>query len=116
MSIRVVIADDHPVVRDGLRLTIERSGKDILVVGEASDGTEVLKAAKKEITLTVHNDGKEFEPSEQMARTTSQMGLRVMREMALSGGGDFTIDSGQGRGTTVRLRLPIADCGMGNAD
>jgi DNA-binding NarL/FixJ family response regulator len=38
MSIRVIIADDHPVVRDGLRLTIERSGEDIVVVGEASDG------------------------------------------------------------------------------
>jgi DNA-binding NarL/FixJ family response regulator len=45
MSIRVVIADDHPVVRDGLRLMIERSGKDIVVVGEASDGMEVLKTA-----------------------------------------------------------------------
>ena len=43
MSIRVVIADDHPVVRDGLRLTIERSGKDITVIGEAADGLEVLK-------------------------------------------------------------------------
>jgi DNA-binding NarL/FixJ family response regulator len=37
---------DHPVVRDGLRMTIERSGKDIVVVGEASDGMEVLKMAK----------------------------------------------------------------------
>ena len=45
MSIRVIIADDHPVVRDGLRLTIERSGKDIVVGGEASDGMEVLKMA-----------------------------------------------------------------------
>ncbi len=45
MSIRVVIADDHPVVRDGLRLMIERSGKDIVVVGEAADGMEVLKLA-----------------------------------------------------------------------
>jgi DNA-binding NarL/FixJ family response regulator len=46
MSIRVVIADDHPVVRDGLRLTIERSGKDIRVIGEASDGMEVLRMAR----------------------------------------------------------------------
>ena len=46
MAIRVIIADDHPVVRDGLRLTIERSGKDIVVVGEASDGMEVLKMAR----------------------------------------------------------------------
>ena len=46
MSIRVVIADDHPVVRDGLRLTIERSGTDITVIGEASDGMEVLTMAR----------------------------------------------------------------------
>ena len=51
MSIRVVIADDHPVVRDGLRMAIERSGKDIVVVGEASDGMEVLTMAG-----TVHPD------------------------------------------------------------
>ena len=48
MSIRVFIADDHPVVRAGLRLTIERSGKDIVIVGEASDGFEVLEFAKTE--------------------------------------------------------------------
>src|SRR5450432_4180087 len=40
--IRVVIADDHPIVRDGLRklLSIE---SDIEVVGEAGDGREVLE-------------------------------------------------------------------------
>lgn len=46
MSIRVFIADDHPVVREGLRMTIERSGKDIVVVGEASNGMEVLVLAR----------------------------------------------------------------------
>ena len=46
MAIRVIIADDHPVVRDGLRMTIERSGKDIKIVGEASDCMEVLKMAR----------------------------------------------------------------------
>jgi DNA-binding NarL/FixJ family response regulator len=45
MSIRVVIADDHPVVRDGLRLAIERRGKDIVIVAEASNGMEVLEMA-----------------------------------------------------------------------
>jgi DNA-binding NarL/FixJ family response regulator len=40
-KIRVVIADDHPIVRDGLRklLSIEA---DIDVVGEAADGQELL--------------------------------------------------------------------------
>ncbi len=39
--IRIVIADDHPIVRDGLRklLTLE---DDFEVIGEAADGREVL--------------------------------------------------------------------------
>ena len=48
MSIRVLIGDDHPVVRDGLRFCINRWGADIEIVGEASDGTEVLHLAKKQ--------------------------------------------------------------------
>jgi DNA-binding NarL/FixJ family response regulator len=38
--IRVLIADDHPVVRQGLRVLLEVQ-EDIEVVGEAADGAEV---------------------------------------------------------------------------
>lgn len=48
MKIRVILADDHPVVREGLRMTLEGSGRNIAVVGEASDGFEVLTLAKAE--------------------------------------------------------------------
>jgi two-component system NarL family response regulator len=47
MSIRVLIADDHPLVRDGLRFSIERSRRDIEIVGEAANGVEVLQMAEK---------------------------------------------------------------------
>ncbi|OGA50527.1 MAG: hypothetical protein A3G25_13875 [Betaproteobacteria bacterium RIFCSPLOWO2_12_FULL_63_13] len=47
MTIRVVIADDHPVVRDGLRMTLERSGAGIEVIGEAADGAEAIGIARK---------------------------------------------------------------------
>ena len=40
-SIRLVIADDHPVVRDGLRAMLETQ-PDIEVVGEATTGAEAL--------------------------------------------------------------------------
>ncbi len=39
--IRVFIADDHPIVREGLRSLI-RYQTDMMLVGEADDGTQVL--------------------------------------------------------------------------
>ena len=41
MTIKVVIADDHPFMRDGLRLLIDQSGE-IQVVGEAANGREAV--------------------------------------------------------------------------
>ena len=45
MVIRILIADDHPVVRQGIRLIISSAG-DIVVAAEASDGRELLEAAR----------------------------------------------------------------------
>lgn len=42
-SIRVLLVDDDPLVRSGLRLLLE-GFTDVLVVGEAEDGTEVVPA------------------------------------------------------------------------
>jgi len=44
--IRVVLADDHPIVRDGLRKLLSLED-DIDVVGEASDGREVLQLVQQ---------------------------------------------------------------------
>ncbi len=41
-SIRVLLADDHPVVRTGIRNLLSKSS-DIEVVGEASNGAEALQ-------------------------------------------------------------------------
>ncbi|GAB4515007.1 MAG: response regulator transcription factor [Anaerolineae bacterium] len=46
MTIRVLIVDDHTVVRQGLRLLMEAQA-DIEVVGEAASGEEALIAAKE---------------------------------------------------------------------
>ena len=40
-KIRVLVADDHAIVRDGTRRVLE-SERDIVVVGEASDGEEAV--------------------------------------------------------------------------
>jgi len=44
--IRVLIADDHPLVRNGLRGCLARHGR-FLVVGEAADGREAVARAKE---------------------------------------------------------------------
>lgn len=41
MSIKVVLADDHTIVRDGLRALLEANSR-IKVVGDAADGNQVL--------------------------------------------------------------------------
>jgi len=45
-EIRVVIADDHALFRDGLRKILALE-KDILVVGEAANGDEATKVAER---------------------------------------------------------------------
>jgi NarL family two-component system response regulator YdfI len=40
--IRVLIADDHEIVRDGLRLLLEDEA-DFVVIGEAADGVEAVR-------------------------------------------------------------------------
>jgi two-component system response regulator NreC len=44
-EIRVLIADDHAIVRDGVRMILEAQ-TDIAVVGEASDGREAAEKAR----------------------------------------------------------------------
>jgi len=45
-SIRVVIADDHPVMRDGIRNLLDKA-IDIEVAGETGDGVEALRLVEE---------------------------------------------------------------------
>lgn len=45
MPITILLVEDHPIFRQGLKSLVERNGMN--VVGEASDGLEAVKLAKK---------------------------------------------------------------------
>lgn len=47
MPIKVIIADDHALVREGLKLLLAKSARDIVVTGEAADGRAFLELARK---------------------------------------------------------------------
>ncbi len=45
-AVRILIADDHPIFRDGLRRLLEAEPK-FRVVGEAADGSQAVEMARK---------------------------------------------------------------------
>jgi len=46
-AVRVLIADDHQVVREGLRMILSEERETIEVVGEAADGHEAVREAER---------------------------------------------------------------------
>ena len=44
--VRILLADDHPIFRDGLRRLLEAE-PDLKVIGEACDGAEAVKMARQ---------------------------------------------------------------------
>ncbi len=58
------------------------------------------------LCLSVEDDGKGFDPGQRCRG--AHYGLLGMEERALSVGGQLTVESQPGRGTRVRMRLPLA--------
>jgi DNA-binding NarL/FixJ family response regulator len=80
--IRVLIADDHTLFRDGLRALLA-SIPDIEVVGEASSGKEVLKLAVEHqpdvILMDIQMpDLNGIEATQQILRTSPHVGIIVL--------------------------------------
>lgn len=45
MTIKVILADDHSIVRDGIKAVVDKWGDNIQIIGEAANGHEVLSLA-----------------------------------------------------------------------
>ena len=45
--IKVIMADDHVIVRQSIRAVLERKNENVKVVAEVSNGKELLEAAKE---------------------------------------------------------------------
>lgn len=59
------------------------------------------------LIATVVDDGLGFDPALRTRTEFPRFGLSTMRERAESIGGELTIDSAPGKGTTVRFELPV---------
>ena len=77
MSIRVLLVDDHALVRAGFRMVLD-SEPDIEVVGEAADGQQAIDSAARLAPDVVLMD----------VRMPSMDGIAATRAIAAAGGGD----------------------------
>jgi two-component system response regulator NreC len=82
MKVRVLIADDHGVVRKGLRLLLEQY-PEIEVVGEAANGREVVRLATElspnvilmDVAMPLLNG---IDAADQIRRTDDQIGVIML--------------------------------------
>ncbi|MGB7542880.1 MAG: PAS domain-containing sensor histidine kinase, partial [Burkholderiales bacterium] len=66
-----------------------------------------LARTDAEVRLSVRDNGRGFSPAD--PRKPNSYGLMGLRERAYLLGGDITIDSAAGRGTTIQVRLPVGE-------
>jgi signal transduction histidine kinase len=59
------------------------------------------------LLVCVEDDGRGFDPSARVADSVARFGLATMEERARSFGGALSVESQPGRGTRVRVRVPL---------
>jgi signal transduction histidine kinase/ligand-binding sensor domain-containing protein len=110
----VVVAFDLPPDTEHVPIGAELRRQAFLVFKEAVTNAAAhagarrveieLKVGKGQLLLRVSDDGRGFDP----AAASDGHGLTSLRERARAIGGELTIESSPGQGTTVRLRAPLA--------
>ena len=94
LKTRILLADDHAVVRDGLHMVLD-SQPDLEVVAEAGDGAEALSLGLDEIDLAVLDVS--------MPRMTGLQAARELSRRAARAAHRDAVDARQG---AVLLRGP----------
>lgn len=63
-----------------------------------------LKGGQNRLCMQIHDNGRGFDPE---SISCERLGLRIIRERTESLGGELSIESGDGAGTTLRVDVPL---------
>lgn len=111
VSLRIDAVED--LLDDESKLAVYRIVQEALSnVLRHADAEEVsvrVRATDGHVVAEVEDDGRGFEFPPSRARADAGLGLVGMEERAAIAGGELEIDSAPGRGTTVRVRLPVSE-------
>ena len=107
---RLDLPEDDVVVDQERATALFRIFQEALTnVARHANATEVQARFAREdsdLTLEVHDNGQGFDDKQLSGQRS--LGILGMQERALILGGEFTITSAPGKGTTVRVRIPEA--------
>jgi signal transduction histidine kinase len=103
-------ADPHlrlpPGVEAVLFRVAQESLRNVLEHAEATRVSVQVQATDALVTLEVEDDGRGI--SEVPTDRDKHFGLRMLEDLARDSGGQLELDSAAGRGTRVRLQVPLA--------
>jgi signal transduction histidine kinase len=106
---RLVISDELiliPVVEEGIFGIVQEALNNALKHAQAKNVSVIMDKKDKLITLEVIDDGQGFIPG---VPNQGGMGLVTMRERAEKLGGNLEIQTGIGKGTTIRIRFRMTN-------
>jgi signal transduction histidine kinase len=87
----------YRVIQEGLNNIVHHSGVKVCDVS--------LSIAQDKIFLTIKDEGRGFDPTE--VKRKPGLGLSSMRERVLFVQGSFSVETGNGRGTTIKVQIPF---------
>ena len=91
----------YRIIQEAVNNAIKHAGTSTLHISLIRNGGEMV--------LSIEDSGTGFSPEKVLAdqSTAKPLGLVIMRERAVQAGGDFFIESREGRGTLLLARIPI---------
>jgi signal transduction histidine kinase len=106
-------------IRGSARRLSEEVESNLLRIGQEAVTNAAAHAGAKEIelelaydadsvNLSVRDDGRGFDPLAEAAAGPGHFGLQGMRERTERLGGSFDVSSHPGRGTRIRVRVPVS--------
>jgi signal transduction histidine kinase len=96
-----------PQVEIGVYRMVQEALTNVARHAEASSVNVIVHRSSGRLRVVVEDDGRGFEPVRPSDST--RMGLATLRERAQLLGGQLTVESSPGKGTTIAVTIPLSD-------
>ena len=113
LSIHVNISGTYrplaPAFEEEILRTAQESLTNVARHANATQASVDLRYDSGRLTLIISDNGRGFRATDNSLSSNGHFGLQGMRERAAQIHGQLTIESTQGKGTTIKLDVPIAE-------